>query len=400
MQAQYFENNSFLKVHASQLETIRTIQMHDHHQVGRLFKLSNCTQNLIHIGKSKAHYHSSSSTRPLSLGFRVRHRPSEAARFRHRPLGRPDYHHAILPMIVQPSNDFMKIIIHLQLVMAHVRLHVVRMTHKPAEAQESLQDVTQCSTIDHTGQASRPYFIQYVTVDFVSRIKVSLSSAVPCSGPRNSWMSLDCTEIAHEFLRTSTSFIVWPHLLEVLNQRTITFLLTIPSDVAMEPHPELNWKCETNAPKGLAETYLCDNFSISGDWVHDRWLVVVAGSQRWLWLVVGGGGWWQWWSCGWWVVGCNVIWSWTFLAAVVMYITVLDVNLSREPLARTPNRVLVVLPWATCEATLGTHQHRGSTRQLHTTEMHTRSELLLHKTDLGQNVCGDDTYLVHGTWDT
>ena len=126
----------------------------------KLFELYKCTiiTKLEDYSKyafePRAHYHSSSSMRPITI-TRLSSSPS------------PDYLMPLIPMIVYPSNDFMKIIIHLQLVTARVRLHVVWMTHKPAEAQESLHDITQCYRIGHTGQASRPYFIHDVSVDFV-----------------------------------------------------------------------------------------------------------------------------------------------------------------------------------------------------------------------------------------
>jgi hypothetical protein len=100
--------------------------------ITKLEDYSNCTQ--MHIGRSRAHYHSSSSTRPIRL--------SSLPSLDDLVKPTPDYLMPLIPMIVYPSNDFMKIIIHLQLVTTRVRLHVVRVTHKPAEAQESLHDIT------------------------------------------------------------------------------------------------------------------------------------------------------------------------------------------------------------------------------------------------------------------
>ena len=171
----------------------------------------------------------------------IHHRPQRP--FRLSSLPSPHNHpFPRMPMVIHKSQDFMKTFVNLQHL--HVgwvtAVQVFWVTHKPSESQKTLHDIAYCFPVGHSGQAPWPHVSKNVSVEFVSRIMVSFSSAVIHTGPRNLSVGLDCTEIAHELKRTSVTVVVWPHLLELCNQTTITWLLTIPCQILMEDLPKLN----------------------------------------------------------------------------------------------------------------------------------------------------------------
>jgi hypothetical protein len=159
----------------------------------------------------------------------IHHRPQRP--FRLSSLPSPHNHPMPrIPMVVHKGQDFMKTRIHLQRLQVGrvTALHVVRVTHEPPESQEALHDIAHCFPVGHSGQAPWPHSTKNVFVEFVPCIMVSFSSAVIHAGPRNLSVGLDCTEVAQELKRRGVTVVVWPHLLELCNLPTITWLLTIP----------------------------------------------------------------------------------------------------------------------------------------------------------------------------